>query len=210
MRLLACLVAVDAYIWQEQTEYSFPRPQFAIFIFGIGVWSASLCLFLRGPSRIQPPQTIAGALDSSAGHFGNLRNPACRLRTPCKVGARISHPDPRLAFLALLGGGFIFRQPSIVCFSSDCETRGLPDCLWLSVPAEEYRSPSLGPADRLAGVAGGWPEAKRRRGSRDKALPGKIARTYTDASRRTGRHIILRTDPNPIHSGNETQPAPLR
>jgi peptidoglycan/LPS O-acetylase OafA/YrhL len=62
MRLLACLVAVVAYVWQEQTEYSFPRFQFAVFIFGIGVWSASLCLFLRGRSRIQPPETIARAL----------------------------------------------------------------------------------------------------------------------------------------------------
>ena len=62
MRLLACLAAVVAYVWQEQTEYSFPQPQFAVFVFGISVWSASLCLFLRGPSRIQPPQTLAGAL----------------------------------------------------------------------------------------------------------------------------------------------------
>ncbi|MGB6286501.1 MAG: hypothetical protein WBG18_19140, partial [Xanthobacteraceae bacterium] len=62
MRLLACLAAVVAYVWQEQTEYSFPQLQFAVFIFGIGVWSASLCLFVRGLSRIQPPDTIAGAL----------------------------------------------------------------------------------------------------------------------------------------------------
>ena len=62
MRLLACLVAVVAYVWQEQAEYSFSRLQFAIFIFGIGVWSASLCLFLRGPSRIQPPEAIAATL----------------------------------------------------------------------------------------------------------------------------------------------------
>jgi len=62
MRLLACLAAVVAYIWQEQSEYSFPPLQFAVFIFGIGVWSAGLCLFLRGPSRIQPPESMAGAL----------------------------------------------------------------------------------------------------------------------------------------------------
>ena len=62
MRLLACLVAVVAYIWQEQSEYSFPPLQFAVFIFGICVWSAGLCLFLRGPSRIQPPESMAGAL----------------------------------------------------------------------------------------------------------------------------------------------------
>ena len=62
MRLLACFAAVVAYVWQEQSEYSFPQIQFAVFIFGIGVWSASLCLFLRGPSRIQPPEAIAGTL----------------------------------------------------------------------------------------------------------------------------------------------------
>ncbi len=62
MRLLACFAAVVAYVWQEQSEYSFPRIQFAVFIFGIGVWSASLCQFLRGPSRIQPPEAMASAL----------------------------------------------------------------------------------------------------------------------------------------------------
>jgi peptidoglycan/LPS O-acetylase OafA/YrhL len=62
MRLLACFAAVVAYVWQEQSEYSFPQIQFAVFLFGIGAWSASLCLFLRGPSRFQPPETIAGAL----------------------------------------------------------------------------------------------------------------------------------------------------
>ncbi len=62
MRLLACFAAVVVCVWQEQGEYSFPQIQFAVFIFGIGVWSASLCLFLRGPSRIQPPEAIAGTL----------------------------------------------------------------------------------------------------------------------------------------------------
>ena len=62
MRLLACLAAVVVCVWQEQSEYSFPQIQFAVFIFGIGVWSASLCLFLRGPSRIQPPKAMARAL----------------------------------------------------------------------------------------------------------------------------------------------------
>ena len=62
MRLLACFAAVIVYVWQEQREYSFPQIYFAAFIFGIGVWSASLCLFLRGPSRIQPPEAIGGAL----------------------------------------------------------------------------------------------------------------------------------------------------
>jgi hypothetical protein len=61
-RLLACFTAVVVCVWQEQKEYSFPQTQFAVFIFFIGVWSAILCLFLRGPSRIQPPETIAGVL----------------------------------------------------------------------------------------------------------------------------------------------------
>ena len=62
MRLLACFAAVIVYVWQEQREYSFPQIHFAVFIFGISVWSASLCLFLRGPSCIQPPEAIADAL----------------------------------------------------------------------------------------------------------------------------------------------------
>jgi hypothetical protein len=40
MRLLACFAAVVAYVWQEQSEYSFPQIQFTVFIFRIGVWSA--------------------------------------------------------------------------------------------------------------------------------------------------------------------------
>jgi hypothetical protein len=62
MRLLACLVAAVVYIWQEQREFSFPRIHFAAFILGVGVLSAGLCLFQRGPSRIQPPEAIARAL----------------------------------------------------------------------------------------------------------------------------------------------------
>ena len=62
MRLLACVVAAVVYVWQEQREYSFPQFHFAAFILGIGVLSASLCLFQRGPSRIQPPEAIAGFL----------------------------------------------------------------------------------------------------------------------------------------------------
>jgi TraX protein len=62
MRLLACFVAVIVCVWQEQKEYSFSQIQLAVFIFGIVAWSASLCLFLRGPTRIQPPKAVAGAL----------------------------------------------------------------------------------------------------------------------------------------------------
>jgi hypothetical protein len=62
MRLLTCLVAAVVYVWQEQIEFSFPRIQLTAFILGITVLSASLCLFVRGPSRIQPPKAIASAL----------------------------------------------------------------------------------------------------------------------------------------------------
>ena len=59
MRLLACFIAAVVYLWQEQREYSFPRIHFAVFILEVCVLSPSLCLFRRGPSRIQPPEAIA-------------------------------------------------------------------------------------------------------------------------------------------------------
>ena len=62
MRLLACLVAAVVYIWQEQKEFSFPQIHFAVVVLGVGVLSLSLCLFQRGPSRIQPPGALAFAL----------------------------------------------------------------------------------------------------------------------------------------------------
>jgi len=62
MRLLACFVATVVYVWQEQKEFSFSQIQLAAFIVGISLLSLTLCLFRRGPSRIQPPQGIAGVL----------------------------------------------------------------------------------------------------------------------------------------------------
>ena len=62
MRLLACIAAALPYFWQEQAEYSFPPIHFAVFVLGVGILSASLCLFRRGPSRIQPPEPIACTL----------------------------------------------------------------------------------------------------------------------------------------------------
>jgi non-ribosomal peptide synthetase-like protein len=62
MRLLACFVAAVIYVWQEQKEFSFPQIHLAVFILGTGILSLGLCLFRRGPSGIQPPQPIAGAL----------------------------------------------------------------------------------------------------------------------------------------------------
>jgi hypothetical protein len=55
MRLLACYLAGTKRILVSKIH-------FAVFILGVGVLSTGLCLFLRGPSRIQPPEVIAGAL----------------------------------------------------------------------------------------------------------------------------------------------------
>jgi hypothetical protein len=62
MRLLACFVAAVVYIWQEQMEFSFPRIPFIVFILEVCVLCPCLCLFRRGPSRIQPPEAIARVL----------------------------------------------------------------------------------------------------------------------------------------------------
>lgn len=62
MRLLACLIAAVGYIWQEQVEFSLPQIQFAVLIVGMVALSVGLCSFIRGPSRIQPPEPMAGAV----------------------------------------------------------------------------------------------------------------------------------------------------
>jgi hypothetical protein len=62
MRLLACLVAAVVFVWQEQEEFEFPAIHLAVFILGLGVLSVSLCLFMRGESRIQPPEKIASII----------------------------------------------------------------------------------------------------------------------------------------------------
>jgi hypothetical protein len=62
MRLLACVIAAVVYVWQEQKEFEFSQIQLAAVILGVGFLSTCLCLFRRGPSRVQPPEAIAGAL----------------------------------------------------------------------------------------------------------------------------------------------------
>jgi hypothetical protein len=62
MGVLACLVAAVVYVWQEQKEFSFPQIHLAVFVVITGAASISLCLFRRGPSRIQPPEMMAGVL----------------------------------------------------------------------------------------------------------------------------------------------------
>ena len=59
MRILACLIAAVIFVWQEQEEFEFPAIHLAVFILGLGVLSVCLCLFVRGESRIQPPEKIA-------------------------------------------------------------------------------------------------------------------------------------------------------
>jgi hypothetical protein len=62
MRLVACLIAGVAYVWQEQQEFAFPRIHLAVFVLGLAVLSLWLCLFRRGPSPVQPPRPIAMVL----------------------------------------------------------------------------------------------------------------------------------------------------
>ncbi len=62
MSLLACFVAAVVYVWQEQREFPFSKIQMGVFILGLVILSLILCLFSRGPSRIQPPGRIARAM----------------------------------------------------------------------------------------------------------------------------------------------------
>jgi peptidoglycan/LPS O-acetylase OafA/YrhL len=62
MRLLACFVAAVVYVWQEQEVFFFSQIQLAVVIIGVGIVSLGLCLFKRGPSRVQPPEPIARTL----------------------------------------------------------------------------------------------------------------------------------------------------
>jgi len=62
MRLLACIVAAVVYVWQEQNIFWFSQVQLAVVTVGVAILSIGLCLFIRGPSRIQPPQPIARTL----------------------------------------------------------------------------------------------------------------------------------------------------
>jgi hypothetical protein len=62
IRLAACVVAAPAYVWQEQKEFSFPPLPFTIVVLELVALSACLCLFRRGPSRLQPPASAAGVV----------------------------------------------------------------------------------------------------------------------------------------------------
>jgi hypothetical protein len=62
MRLVASLVAAAVFLWQENRVYSFSAAQFATLALGLGLLCAGLCRYRRGPSRVQPPEPVAGAL----------------------------------------------------------------------------------------------------------------------------------------------------
>jgi hypothetical protein len=67
-RLLACIVAMVIYLWQEQIEFKFSEVQFGAVFIGIGLLSIILCLFQRGSSRIQPPHGINDVLHFMGRH----------------------------------------------------------------------------------------------------------------------------------------------
>jgi len=62
MRLLACLVAAVVYVWQEQQVFLFTQTQLAVVVVGVCLVSLALCLFVRGPSSIQPSKHMAFSL----------------------------------------------------------------------------------------------------------------------------------------------------
>jgi peptidoglycan/LPS O-acetylase OafA/YrhL len=62
MRLLVCLIAAVVYVWQEQQVFLFTQAQLTVVVAGVSLVSVALCLFVRGPSRIQPPKPIAFSL----------------------------------------------------------------------------------------------------------------------------------------------------
>ena len=62
IRLAACVVAAPVFVWQEQKEFSFPPLPFTVVVLELVALSVCLCLFRRGPSRLQPPESAAGVV----------------------------------------------------------------------------------------------------------------------------------------------------
>ena len=62
MRLLTCFIASLVYVQQEQIEFEFPEVHFTVFVLSLGILSAILCRFFRGPSTFQPAEFIATPL----------------------------------------------------------------------------------------------------------------------------------------------------
>ena len=62
IRIAACVVAAPVFVWQEQKEFSFPPLPFTVVVLELVALSVCLCLFRRGPSRLQPPQSAAAVV----------------------------------------------------------------------------------------------------------------------------------------------------
>ena len=62
IRLAACAVAAPVFVWQEQKEFAFPPLPFAVVVLELVALSVCLCLFRRGPSRLQPPKSAAAVV----------------------------------------------------------------------------------------------------------------------------------------------------
>jgi uncharacterized membrane protein YcfT len=62
MRLPACLITAVVYVRQEQIEFWFSDSQLTVVAIGVASLSCVLSMFSRGPSRVQPPQPMASAL----------------------------------------------------------------------------------------------------------------------------------------------------
>ena len=66
-----------------------PPIELAAVILLVGFMSLGLCLFVRGPSPIPTSRARSSRITlHRQAHPGNLRHPACRFRTPCRIGAR--------------------------------------------------------------------------------------------------------------------------
>lgn len=62
MRILAGLLAATIYVGWEQSEYAFANEQLAVFLIGVTGLTLAFCAFIRGPSPLQPPGSLAGLL----------------------------------------------------------------------------------------------------------------------------------------------------
>jgi len=54
LSVLVCIAAAGVYSWQEQKEFDFDDIQLITFVLCTWFLSLTLCLFARGPSRVQP------------------------------------------------------------------------------------------------------------------------------------------------------------
>jgi len=107
MRLLAGFAAASVYVWQEQREFLFSPVNFAVFVLGIGALSLSLCFFQRGPSRLQPPEFIAGAMRFIGRHtleIYAIQLAASELIVGLVPGPDLDAPDA-VTGVGLLNGG---------------------------------------------------------------------------------------------------------